>query len=719
MSGLGFDLKKPIRHTVSPYDGDWSSTNSYTPDRSGLLETTHQWPRTSFPEIAPPTSSAATQANATGYFLGLRTTDSRLIKLSLGQIANPYPHCQTDDHFSLHNNWSNATPQLGVVVDDPSSCTFMFSRSAHKDDYESSTQFALQEMDAWVWYQDGEAGRWLSLRGDNGAADNQILAKYFWNYGAVSDDPTVSTIENENGEQEIKKVDLGYFRYRLPVTEGTGMGAQITIGMKRDGTLGIPDFFDIPSCFNRGDEWLILFYVIVPEIATKQQVFLDYQFSPFAPSTASFVAVSNVTGALEDMFFTVSQDKSELASPNFPIPTLRANSIDKWQTPEGKLDSARGNWPLFWVPQQYQHITYYGKSTDFTADFADSYDLGANTNTEFMTAQWHPYARIPSRGSPSSLLPLSEFSQYIYWDGNNWAYSVSPRVATWEKRLLGVIIQADGGSAMTHVPSNSPLAGGGGGGGAYIELLANAYRKYVYLRLQLKIGTHQPKEVYRYRITIKDEIHGTGRTFAVERGEDGEHGGSGGRLFGMNYLHAEGDALDTRLPYTSQDKGDTNALQWYNGNDDSLKAFDWDSSLAAVIASVPGGDGGQHERDGKVAAAGAGNYWVIGVPTQELPWYFDDYPGWEGNNIIPKPLHYANSTSEGGPGKSPGKGSSSSDYPGSGGGASYMGRGGNAYGVENKWDMGELGGGAGGLDYTGSGEQIVQEGSPGCIILFK
>lgn len=718
MSGLGFDLRKPIRHTVSPYDGDWSSTNSYTPDRSGLLETTHQWPRTSFPEITPPTSSAATQANATGYFLGLRTTDSQLIKLSLGQITNPYPHCQIDDHFSLHNNWTNAVSQLGLgAVDNPPRCTFMFSRSAHKDDYQESTQLALQEMDAWVWYQDGGAGRWLSLKGNNSeAADNQIIAKYFYKYGTVSDDPAMSTIENGEGEQEIKKVDLGYFRYRLPVTSGTGMGAQITIAMKEETSDDLSSFFNIPSFFNRGEEWLVLFYVIVPELATKQQALLDYQYSPFSPATASFVAVSNITGALENVAFTVSRDKSELASSDFPIPTLRGAYVDRWQTPGEKLSSVRGNWPLFWVPQQYQYITYYGKSTDFTADFSDSYDLGANINTEFMTTQWHPYARIPSRGSPVSVLPLSEFPQYIYWDGSNWAYSASPRIATWEKRLLGIIIQADGGGASTVVPPNTGpyYAGRGGGGGGYLELLVNAYRKYIYLDVR-----NTPEKTDQ--VHIIDGITGAEFLFYAVAGRPGYQGGAPGYAAGKSVTRNEGLSIGTRIPYDPQDKGDTDALQWYYDSEELIGSFDWDLSFAAVIASIRGGQGGggtdNPGADGKVAAEGSGNYWVIGVPTTELPWYFDDYPGWKGNNSIPKPLHYANSTSEGGPGKSPGKGSRSGSYIGGGGGGSYFGRGGNAYGVENKWDNGEFGGGAGGLDWAS--EEITVEGSTGCIILFK
>lgn len=687
MSGLGFDMETLVSADVQAHAGAWSSTYSLEPNRVGIFYDSFVFAPTDVP--LPPSELIPSNVNL--YYVGIRTKDKGLVQISYSEDEDKknqtlYPHCKFTSDFQLTRwkNWGSGGLLGDTVI------TFQLQRSTEKNITKTDLKIpALTEgggnpMNAWVWYQ----GKWVSLKGTNpGNA-------FVW-YGAASADCT-------NVDSDTNDVNLGYFCYELD-SSGSGKNIRyipsVRVRLRDDG----PSFpsivragsFDISQDFNK-DEWLLLFCFMLPQQAVNTIDTTQRTPTFTTAQKARFQAEYMLSGSIENHGFSVERENmSNIGSISFPVPTLN-DSLDNWETFEG-YSSVRGEIPLMRKKKTYTYLTAYNDDgTGESLDFSHLYCPASGT-TELMSKNWHPFQRLVTS---SQTLPRSDASlagtRYVVWSGDKWSTGASG-IASFDKRLLGMVIQASGGIG----PGT-----GGGGAGAYLELLINAYNKYVSIS---KTGTGN-----RIKITIQDAATGKTVSFGVGCGAPGSgtKGGAGGKNY-VRLVDSEDDVEEPEfLPWKSEDKGDTDYLKWYTVDSTSADKkeaiFNWDTTLAAVLASAPGGNGGDKGVDGQVSCPGDGNYSIAGVPNSNLTWAGENYPSWS------YPMHCGDEKNW--PGKFPGKGSSK----GGGGGCSYAGEGGNACaddGDNTYYFAGEgkNGGGCGG-GYTYADDST---GGVGAIYFFK
>lgn len=691
MSGLGFDMETKVSADVQAYAGAWSSTYSLKPNRVGIFYDSFVFAPT---DISPP---EPIPGNVTLYYVGIRTKDKGLVQVSYLEDEDKknqtiYPHCKFTSDFQLTQwkNWGSGGLLGDTVI------TFQLQRSTNKaSDGVEKTDLnipALTEgenpMNAWVWYQGG----WVSLKDTNpGSA--------FVLYGAASADCT-------NVDSDTNNVNLGYFCYELG-SSGTDKNIRYIPSVRvclRDDGPSFPSIvragsFNISQDFNK-DEWLLLFCFMLPQQAINTTDTNQRTPTFTTAQKARFQADYMLSGSIEDHGFSVGRENmSNIGSISFPVPTLN-DSLDNWETFEG-YSSVRGEIPLMRKKIEYIYLKAYnddgtGESLDFSRLYCPA--LGTSETAKLMSKNWHPFQRLvtSSQALPRSDAPLTG-TRYVVWSGDKWSTEASG-IASFDKRLLGMVIQASGG-----IGSGT----GGGGAGAYLELLINAYNKYV----SISKGTGR-----QIKITIQDAATGKTVSFGVENGNpgSGKTGGAGGKNYVCLVDSEKYNEERQFLPWKSEDKGDTDFLKWYTVNSTSADKketiFNWDTTLVAVLASAPGGNGGDEGANGQPSCAGSGNYAVAGVPNPDLLWAGKDYPSWE------YPMHYENEEDKW-PGKFPGKGSSK----GGGGGCSYAGEGGNALpegGNSANYSAGKglKGGGCGGgYDYDDSDTTL----GVGAIYFFK
>lgn len=684
MSGLGFDMETVVSTNVQAYAGAWSSTDNLEPNQVGIFYDSFVFAPRDVSDVPLPRSELI-PSNVNLYYVGIRTKDKGLVQVSYSDNKeSPYPHCQFPSDFQLScwKNWTSGGIGAALIG---STITFQLQRSTEKNATKTDLNIPVltegeNPMNAWVWYQ----GAWVSLK------DTNPGNAFVW-YGHLSDDCT-------NVDSTTGRTDLGYFWYEL---ESSGSDKSIrympTVRVRfQDDGASRDDPFNIPQDFNK-DEWLLLFCFMLPQQAVNTDGTTQRTPTLMTAQRARFGAEYMLSGSMETHGFTVERENmSKIGSPSFSIPTLN-DSLDNWETFEG-YSSVRGEVPLMRKKKTYTYLTAYNDDgTGQSLDFSHLYCPASGT-TELMSKNWHPFQRLVSKGQT---LPRSDESlsgtQYIVWSDDEWSAKASG-VASFDKRLLGMAIQASGGIGSVEYGT------GGGGAGAYLELLINAYNKYVSIS----------KIENQIRITIQDAATGKTIGFGVEEGKAGYRttGGAGGKNY--VYLVDSEDPIEEPkfLPFRPEDRGDTEYLKWYTVDSTSADkkngAFNWDTTLAAVLASAPGGNGGDQGVGGDVSCPGDGNYGIAGVPNSTLAWAGAEPPNWS------YPLHCGGE--EDWPGKFPGTGSSQ----GGGGGCSYTGEGGHACadGAENTYyypGEGKNGGGCGG----GYIYDNLSSGGEGAIYLFK
>ena len=664
---------------ISASSGDFSTTDSITPNyEDGWAEIgddVFSVPSSgSLPSGIPGNSNDVDLSDANEVRLvTVRIKDTNMLSAEgKPSIPTNYPFCLFPNDFNVLKGWS------GVLY-----------RGRNTDkvkDYDSEADAqadaTLARPDTWVWYD----GKWVSLIGNN-------PEDTFDDYGTNSSGQT-EYFQHETAKENKGENSRYIERARVKLLKSTISSKFVTT-------------YNGVRC---------AMMLLIPFKATE--------YTPDAVGNASNFSNTQVFYAIND----IGETLYNVDTPN-TIPTYYNTQNDgtEWTRLPGfyrNVSNVQSDMPYFKKAKTYTYLTAFNVGDD-KYDIRKYFRLSYMGDTEYITsANWIvPYQRIYSRYVPESTSFSTRTFYYVYWNDEKgeWDISDSQVVASTEKRLLGVILQAPGGNGGPGANSTANGGGAGGGGGAYGEFMVNAYNNYIRVTLSKRTTSPDggrvdaaPSEIEVSNGTNKIQVQCT----AGKGGETGKasastnaKGGDGGYVrFATN-----GSTNWNPIPMIMPDAGkvgDKDLVKWYSPN--GLGAFSWDVACIGVIAAVPGGKGGNAYNRGQDGDNGATlsiirGYDVAGVPSRNLGWS-------RGLEDISDNKYPYDTTS---PGNHAGEGGAAQDYAGGGGGgASFYGKGGrgDTYNSNPSREEGIKGGGSGGssADHTG-----WMPGSSGVLLLLK
>ena len=663
---------------ISDRSGDFSTTDSITPNYEDgwkdIVSSTFSVPSSgNLPSGIPGDSDDVDLSDANEVMLvTVRIKDTNMLSAKGDPHIPSYPFCIFPKVFNVLNGWS------GLL--------YRGRNTAKIKDYDSEADAkadaTLARPDTWVWYD----GKWVSLIGNN--PENMFYA-----YGTNSSGQTEYFRHITEKESGIESEDLRYVeRAYVRLSKSTISSNFVTT--------------------YKGARCAMM--LLIPFKATEftqDAVGIESSFS----SSQVFYAVDDIGGTL----FNVD-------SPNTIPPTYYNTQDDgtEWTRLPGfdrNVSNAQSDMPYFKRAKTYTYLTAFNVADNDKYDIRKCFRSSYMGDTEYITnANWIvPYQRIYSRSVPESTSFWERTFYYVYWNDERgeWDISESQVVASTEKRLLGVILQAPGGNGG---PGTGDGGGAGGGGGAYGEFLVNAYNKYIRVTLAKRANTGDdsrataaPSEIEvsdgtnRIQMQCTAGMGGTkGTSKRAQPGKGGEVQVStnGGSWLSITFMPGANTA------------GDSDRVRWYSPS--GAGAFSWDVACICTIAAVRGCDGGKGgggfapgtSGDNGATLSSITGYYVTGVPSRHLEWYM----GLEHLSEDYKP-HDARS-----PGNNAGNGGAEQEgwCGGGGGGASFYGKGGqgDTYTSSPHREVGTKGGGSGGSAGSHTG---WADGSSGVLLLLK
>lgn len=668
---------------ISDRSGDFSTTDSITPNYK------NGWRYIGTGTFSVP-SSGNLPSGIPGNSNDVDLSDANEVELITVQIKDinmlsatgvphipSYPFCIFPKDFNVLNDWSGLLSRG--------------QNTAKIKDYDSEADAradaTLARPNIWVWYD----GKWVSLIGNN-------PEDTFYAYGTNSSGQTEyfrHITEKESGAESV------YLRY---VERAYVRLSKNTISSKFVTTY-------------KGARCAMM--LLIPYKATE--------YTPSAVGSTEDFSNSQVFYAVDDIGGTLYN----VDAPN-TIPTYYHTQDDgtEWTRLPGfyrNVSNVQSDMPYFKKAKTYTYLTAFNVASEEKLDINKHFNSGNAEGVEenIAKATWTPYQRKYSRYVPESTSFSTRTFYYVYWNDETgeWDISESQVVASTEKRILGIIMQAPGGNGGHGAAATADGGGAGGGGGAYGEFMVNAYNNYIRVTLSKRATSTDGgrAKAAPCEIEVSD---GTNRIqMQCTAGEGGEKGitvmtntakgGDGGNVcFSTN----GGTSWSTISPVMTiaAGTGDVDFVKWYSPS--GQVTFSWDTACIGVIAAVQGGKGGNAYGRGKDGDDGENitittGYWVSGVPSRSLRWS-------RGLENLPDNYKPYDTTS---PGSNAGTGGTSqSRYAcGGGGGASFYGKGGQGDTKDSKTKRGEVGingGGSGGssADHTG-----WADGSSGVLLLLK
>lgn len=666
---------------ISAYRGDFSTTDSITPNYedgwADIVSSTFSVPSSgNLPSGIPGDSDDVDLSDANVVQLvTVRIKDTYMLSAKGDSRIPSYPFCIFPSDFNVLKGWS------GVLYRGQNTDKI----GDYNSEADAKADATLARPDTWVWYN----GKWVSLIGNN-------PEDTFYKYGTNSSGQAEYFQHITAKESGAVNEDLRYVeRARVRLSKSTISKNFVTT-------------YNGIRC---------AMMLLIPFKATKftqDAVGLESSFS----SSQVFYAVDDIGGTL----FNVDTPDT--------IPTYYNTQDDgtEWTRLPGfdrNVSNAQSDMPYFKKAKTYTYLTAFNVADDDKFDIRKCFRSSYMGDTEYITsANWIvPYRRIYSRSVPESTSFWERTFYYVYWndEAGEWDISESQVVASTEKRILGIIMQAPGGNGGPGADFSANGGGGGGGGGAYGEFMVNAYNNYIRVALAKRANTEDgsrataaPSEIEVSDGTNRIQMQctaGKGGNQGIANADANAAGGDGGYVcFATNGSTSWRTISDI---YPVSGVGDKDSVKWYSPS--GQVTFSWDTACIGVIAAVQGGKGGNaynrwQDGDNGATLSIIRGYAVTGVPSKDLRWSKDlehlseDY----------KP-HDAGS-----PGNNAGSGGASqSDYAGGGGGgASFYGKGGqgDTHSSYPAREEGIKGGGSGGssADHTG-----WASGSSGVLLLLK
>lgn len=671
---------------ISAYRGDFSTTDSITPNYedgwADIVSSTFSVPSSgNLPSGIPGDSDDVDLSDANVVQLvTVRIKDTYMLSAKGDSRIPSYPFCIFPSDFNVLKGWS------GVLYRGQNTDKI----GDYGSEADAKADATLARPDTWVWY----GGKWVSLIGNN-------PEDTFYKYGT-----------NSSGQAE-------YFQHRTVKESGAVNDDLRYVEQARVRLSKSTISKNFVTTYN-GIRCAMM--LLIPFKATKftqDAVGLESSFS----SSQVFYAVDDIGGTL----FNVD-------SPNTIPPTYYNTQDDgtEWtRLPDfdRNVSNAQSDMPYFKKAKTYTYLTAFNVADDDKFDIRKCFRSSNMGDTEYIiSANWIvPYQRIYSRSVPESTSFWERTFYYVYWNDERgeWDISESQVVASTEKRLLGVILQAPGGNGG---PGTGDGGGAGGGGGAYGEFLVNAYNKYIRVTLSKPANTGDdsrataaPSEIEVSDGTNRIQMQCTAGMGGTKGTSKRAQPGKGGEVqFSTNGGTSWSAIVTSENPIIMQPRGmgagDRDLVRWYSPS--GRGTFSWDVACIGIIAAVRGCDGGKG--GGGFAPGTSGDngatlsiirgYDVTGVPSKDLRWSKDlehlseDY----------KP-HDAGS-----PGNNAGNGGAEQEgwCGGGGGGASFYGKGGrgDTYTSNPHREKGVKGGGSGGSAGSHTG---WEDGSSGVLLLLK
>lgn len=660
---------------ISASSGDFSTTDSITPNYTNgwaqMGSDVFSVPSSgSLPSGVPGNSNDVDLSDANEVMLvTVRIKDINMLSATGVPRTPSYPFCLFPNDFNVLNDWS------GVLY-----------RGRNTDkvkDYDSEADAqadaTLARPDTWVWYN----GKWVSLIGNNPDGT-------FYLYGTNSSGQSLY-FQHETAKENKGENSRYIERARVRLSKSTISSKFVTT-------------YNGVRC---------AMMLLIPFKATE--------YTPDAVGNASNFSNTQVFYAVND----IGETLYNVDTPN-TIPTYYNTQNDgtEWTRLPGfyrNVSNAQSDMPYFKKAKTYTYLTAFNVASGEKLDINKHFNSGNAEGVEenITKATWVPYQRT----DPISVEETDDKeAKYVVWndDTGGWEVTESRTIACTSNRILGIIIQAPGGSGGPGADGGS-YSGGGGGGGAYCELMVNAYNNYIRVNLSNPKDWGQTPypcfvEVWSNasnRVCIRcngGQGGGTGKAFSYGSG------GTGGTVeYGIyqNEKWTFTTIANNKMAVvpTSTETGDKNTVKWYSPN--GVGNFSWDTPNIGVVAAVAGGDGGhggfastpelrKDPEDGK-STFKTQKYYVAGIPSKALEWdsglagfspHSSEYPGLSSGGT------YGNTTNF--------------FVSGGGGGASYYGHGGGGGSAEGY--IAEKGGGAGGSGNDTSG---WTRGAKGLLLLLK
>ena len=659
---------------ISDRSGDFSTTDSITPNYEDgwkdIVSSTFSVPSSgNLPSGIPGDSDDVDLSDANEVMLvTVEIKDTNMLSAKGDPHIPSYPFCIFPSDFNVLKGWS------GVLYRGQNTDKI----GDYGSEADAKADATLARPDTWVWY----GGKWVSLIGNN-------PEDTFDAYGTNSSGQTEYFQHRTVKESGLVNEDLRYVEQaRVRLSKSTISKNFVTT-------------YNGIRC---------AMMLLIPFKATKftqDAVGLESSFS----SSQVFYAVDDIGGTL----FNVDEPNTIPAYYN----TL--NDSTEWTRLPGfyrNVSNAQSDMPYFKKAKTYTYLTAFNVEDDDKYDIRKCFRSSYMGDTEYITnANWIvPYQRT----DPISVEATDDREmKYVVWndDTGGWELTDVGTYASTERRMLGIIIQAPGGSGGPG--GGVSYSGGGGGGGAYCELMVNAHNNYIRVNLSKTKDWGQTPlpccvEVWREdsnRVGIR--CHGGGGGDTSKVGSYGSGGAGGIVEYGIyqNETYTFTTIANNKMAVvpTSTETGDKNTVKWYSPN--GVGNFSWDTPNIGVVAAVAGGDGGhggyastpefrENPENGKRTFKNHA-YYVAGIPSKALTWDSELDP-------------YDSETPGDSPGLTSGGVPSISSVSGGGGGASYYGRGG--WGGSAVGEKPEKGGGAG-----GSGKQTDgwRRGAEGVLLLLK
>lgn len=669
---------------ISDRSGDFSTTASITPNYTNgwmyVRTDTFSVPSSgNLPSGIPGDSDDVDLSDANEVeLITVEIKDMNMLSANGAPRIPSYPFCIFPSDFNVLKGWS------GLL--------YRGQNTAKIGDYDSEADAkadaTLARPDTWVWYD----GKWVSLIGNN-------PEDTFYAYGTNSSGQTEYFQHKTVKESGIESPNLRYVEQaRVRLSKNTISSKFVTT-------------YNGTRC---------AMMLLIPYKATEYTYDAVGNSSDFS-SSQFFYAVDDIGGTL----YNVDDPDN--------IPTYYNTRGDgtEWRVLlrfYRNVSNARRGMPYFKKPKAYTYLTAFNVADVDKFDIGKCFRSSGMGDTEYITsANWIvPYQRIYSMSVPESTSFWERTFHYVYWNDENgeWDISDSQVVASTEKRLLGVILQAPGGNGGPGEKGSTNGGGAGGGGGAYGEFMVNAYNKYIRVTLSQRAtngngsdrATAAPSEIEVSDGTNRIQMQCT----AGAGGEQGDwqdstnaRGGAGGDVQFSTNGGTNWSTIQTIHVTNTWGVGDADLVKWYSPNGEGT--FSWDVACIGVIAAVPGGKGGdahnarESGENGAILSETTG-YYVTGVPSRFLEWHM----GLEDIDDNYKPHDTARPGNNAGNGGAP-----QSKYAGGGGGgASFYGKGGQGdeYKGNLRREVGAKGGGSGGSSASHTG---WADGSSGVLILLK
>lgn len=672
---------------ISDRSGDFSTTDSITPNYEDgwkdIVSSTFSVPSSgNLPSGIPGNSDDVDLSDANEVMLvTVRIKDTNMLSATGVPHIPSYPFCIFPKDFNVLNGWS------GVL--------YRGQNTAKIGDYNSEADAradaTLARPDTWVWY--GE--KWVSLIGNN-------PEDTFYAYGTNSSGQTEYFQHTTAKESGIESENLRYVeRARVRLSKSTISKNFVTT-------------------YNGTRCAMMLLIPFKATEFTQDAVGIESSFS----NSQVFYAVDDIGGTLYNV-----------DTPN-TIPTYYNTQDDgtEWTRLPGfyrNVSNAQSDMPYFKKAKTYTYLTAFNVASEEKLDINKYFNSGNAEGVEenITKANWIiPYQRKYSRDVPESTSFSERTFWYVQWDDTasngegGWVLSEAQVVASTEKRLLGVILQAPGGTGGPGATASAGNGGGaGGGGGAYGEFMVNAYNNYIRVTLAKRANTGDgsrataaPSEIEVSDGTNRIQMQctaGAGGEKGIATSSSNPKGGAGGYVqFSTN--GGTNWSTISNIYWGVSDGGDKDLVKWYSPS--GRGTFSWDVACIGVIAAIQGGKGGDaygdDDGDNGATLSIIHGYNVTGVPSRSLRWS-------RGLENLPDNYKPYDTTS---PGSNAGKGGVSQvDYAGGGGGgASYYGKGGqgDTYRSNPAREEGIKGGGSGGSAASHTG---WANGSSGVLLLLK